>query len=149
MQAPAKSTHRRSRNVPARLPERMPVPVLGLGLAAGHPAPGTYPARGPHPGSDPYPGLAAGARPRPRQPAAPGPQPALPGSQPALPGSQPAAPGSQPAAGRGRRGLMLAVCCMSLFMVGLDNTIVNVGLPDIGRDLHAGVSGLQWTVAAD
>ena len=43
---------------------------------------------------------------------------------------------------------MLAVCCLSLFMVGLDNTIVNVGLPDIGRDLHAGVSGLQWTVAA-
>src|SRR5579863_2452627 len=33
-------------------------------------------------------------------------------------------------------------------MVGLDNTIVNVGLPSIGRDLHAGVSGLQWTVAA-
>jgi EmrB/QacA subfamily drug resistance transporter len=47
-----------------------------------------------------------------------------------------------------RRTLMLAVCCMSLFMVGLDNTIVNVGLPAIGRDLHAGVSGLQWTVAA-
>jgi len=42
---------------------------------------------------------------------------------------------------------MLAVCCMSLFMVGLDNTIVNVGLPSIGRSLHAGVSGLQWTVA--
>ena len=51
-------------------------------------------------------------------------------------------------AGRGRRTLMLAVCCMSLFMVGLDNTIVNVGLPAIGRDLHAGVSGLQWTIAA-
>ena len=47
----------------------------------------------------------------------------------------------------GRRALMLAVCCMSLFMVGLDNTIVNVGLPSIGRSLHAGVSGLQWTVA--
>ena len=43
---------------------------------------------------------------------------------------------------------MLAVCCMSLFMVGLDNTIVNVGLPSIGRSLHAGVAGLQWTVAA-
>ena len=43
---------------------------------------------------------------------------------------------------------MLAVCCMSLFMVGLDNTIVNVGLPSIGRDLHAGLSGLQWTIAA-
>jgi EmrB/QacA subfamily drug resistance transporter len=51
-------------------------------------------------------------------------------------------------AGTGRRVLMLAVCCMSLFMVGLDNTIVNVGLPAIGHDLHAGVSGLQWTVAA-
>src|SRR5260370_2062951 len=37
---------------------------------------------------------------------------------------------------------------MSVFMVGLDNTIVNVGRPAIGRDLHAGVSGLQWTVAA-
>jgi len=33
-------------------------------------------------------------------------------------------------------------------MVGLDNTIVNVGLPAIGRDLHADVSGLQWTIAA-
>ncbi|HEX6526717.1 MAG TPA: MFS transporter [Streptosporangiaceae bacterium] len=43
---------------------------------------------------------------------------------------------------------MLAVCCMSLFMVGLDNTIVNVGLPAIGKTLHAGVSGLQWTVAS-
>ena len=52
------------------------------------------------------------------------------------------------AAVRARRALMLAVCCLSLFMVGLDNTIVNVGLPSIGRDLHAGVSGLQWTVAA-
>jgi EmrB/QacA subfamily drug resistance transporter len=47
-----------------------------------------------------------------------------------------------------RRALMLAVCCISLFMVGLDNTIVNVGLPAIGHDLHAGVSGLQWTVAS-
>jgi EmrB/QacA subfamily drug resistance transporter len=32
-------------------------------------------------------------------------------------------------------------------MVGLDNTIVNVGLPEIGAALHASVSGLQWTVA--
>ena len=48
----------------------------------------------------------------------------------------------------GRRILILAVCCLSLFMVGLDNTIVTVGLPSIGRDLNAGVSGLQWTVAA-
>ena len=42
---------------------------------------------------------------------------------------------------------MLAVCCSALFMVGLDNTIVNVGLPAIGSSLHTAVSGLQWTVA--
>jgi EmrB/QacA subfamily drug resistance transporter len=43
---------------------------------------------------------------------------------------------------------VLAICCMSLLIVGLDNTIVNVALPSIGRDLHATVSGLQWTVDA-
>ncbi len=37
---------------------------------------------------------------------------------------------------------------MSLFIVGLDNTIVNVGLPSIERDLHASVSGLAWVVDA-
>src|SRR6202034_962440 len=49
---------------------------------------------------------------------------------------------------RRRRYLVLAVCCMSLFIVGLDATIVNVALPSIGRELHAPVSGLQWTIAA-
>jgi EmrB/QacA subfamily drug resistance transporter len=43
---------------------------------------------------------------------------------------------------------VLAICCMSLLIVGLDNTIVNVALPSIGRELHASVSGLQWTVDA-
>jgi EmrB/QacA subfamily drug resistance transporter len=47
-----------------------------------------------------------------------------------------------------RRYLVLAVCCMSLFIVGLDSTIVNVALPDIGRSFHAPVSGLQWTIDA-
>ncbi len=47
-----------------------------------------------------------------------------------------------------RRLLILAVCCMSLFIVGLDVTVVNVALPSIGHDLHAGVSGLQWTIDA-
>ncbi|HEY5193434.1 MAG TPA: MFS transporter [Solirubrobacteraceae bacterium] len=37
---------------------------------------------------------------------------------------------------------------MSLLIVGLDNTIVNVALPSIGRELHAPVSDLQWTVDA-
>lgn len=46
-----------------------------------------------------------------------------------------------------RRTVILLVCCSALFMVGLDNTIVNVGLPAIGESLHTSVSGLQWTVA--
>jgi EmrB/QacA subfamily drug resistance transporter len=37
---------------------------------------------------------------------------------------------------------------MSLLIVGLDVTIVNVALPSIGKDLHARVSGLQWAVDA-
>ena len=49
---------------------------------------------------------------------------------------------------RSRRRLVLAICCMSLLIVGLDNTIVNVALPSIGRELHASVSELQWTVDA-
>ena len=44
--------------------------------------------------------------------------------------------------------LVLAICCLSLFIVGLDATIVNVALPSIQHDLHASVSGLQWTVDA-
>jgi EmrB/QacA subfamily drug resistance transporter len=44
--------------------------------------------------------------------------------------------------------LVLAICCMSLLIVGIDNTIVNVALPSIQRDLHASVSGLQWTIDA-
>jgi EmrB/QacA subfamily drug resistance transporter len=47
-----------------------------------------------------------------------------------------------------RRYLILAICCMSLFIVGLDNTIVNVALPSIRRDLHASVPQLQWTIDA-
>jgi EmrB/QacA subfamily drug resistance transporter len=53
----------------------------------------------------------------------------------------------QAALGGGRRTIVLAICCSALFMVGLDNTIVIVGLPSIGESLHTAVSGLQWTVA--
>jgi len=49
---------------------------------------------------------------------------------------------------RRRRLLVLAICCMSLFIVGIDVTIVNVALPSIQRELHAPVSGLQWTLDA-
>jgi EmrB/QacA subfamily drug resistance transporter len=47
-----------------------------------------------------------------------------------------------------RRNLVLAICCLSLFIVGIDNTILNVALPALGRDLGAPISGLQWTVDA-
>jgi EmrB/QacA subfamily drug resistance transporter len=49
---------------------------------------------------------------------------------------------------RRQRLLVLGTCCMSLFIVGLDNTIVNVALPSIGHELHAPTSGLQWTIDA-
>ena len=47
-----------------------------------------------------------------------------------------------------RRLGILAICSMSLLVVGLDVTIVNVALPSIGHDFHASISGLQWTIDA-
>jgi EmrB/QacA subfamily drug resistance transporter len=44
--------------------------------------------------------------------------------------------------------LVLAICCMSLLIVSLDNTILNVALPSMQKELHASVSGLQWTIDA-
>ena len=45
-----------------------------------------------------------------------------------------------------RRLLILAVCCTSLLIAGLDATAVNVALPAVGRDLDLPVSGLQWII---
>jgi EmrB/QacA subfamily drug resistance transporter len=50
--------------------------------------------------------------------------------------------------GRGRRIGVLLICCMSLLIVGLDVTIVNVALPSISRELGGSISGLQWTIDA-
>jgi len=47
-----------------------------------------------------------------------------------------------------RRTLVLAICCMSLLIVSLDNTVLNVALPSVQKDLHASVAGLQWTIDA-
>ena len=47
-----------------------------------------------------------------------------------------------------RRSVVLATCCLSVFMAGLDVTIVNVALPSIQSALHVSVSGLQWTIDA-
>jgi EmrB/QacA subfamily drug resistance transporter len=49
---------------------------------------------------------------------------------------------------RKRRIGILLICSMTLFMVGLDITAVNVALPSIGDELDASLSWLQWTVSA-
>lgn len=47
-----------------------------------------------------------------------------------------------------RRQLVLAICCMSLLIVSLDNTVLNVALPSMQKELHATVAGMQWTIDA-
>ncbi|MFE7562471.1 MFS transporter [Kitasatospora sp. NPDC057500] len=54
--------------------------------------------------------------------------------------------GAAPAASARRRRLALALAtlCITMFMSMLDNVIVGNALPRIGRDLDAGITGLQW-----
>src|SRR5436853_4147623 len=47
-----------------------------------------------------------------------------------------------------RKWWTLAAMCFALFMIMLDNTVVNVALPSIQRDLKASISSLEWTVNA-
>src|SRR5919199_1186012 len=47
-----------------------------------------------------------------------------------------------------RKWWTLAAMCFALFMMMLDNTVVNVALPSIQTDLHASISSLEWTVNA-
>jgi len=54
-------------------------------------------------------------------------------------------PGSE---GDPRRNLTLAVLCLSLFMVVLGNTVLNVAIPTLVRELGASSSQLQWIVDA-
>ncbi|MFH8366696.1 MFS transporter [Streptomyces sp. NPDC018031] len=53
-----------------------------------------------------------------------------------------------PALSARRRWTVLAVCALSMFLIGLDTTIVNVGLPVIGSGLGVGTRGLEWVVDA-
>ncbi|MEU6931207.1 MFS transporter [Streptomyces sp. NPDC046374] len=53
-----------------------------------------------------------------------------------------------PELGARGRWTVLAVCALSMFLVGLDTTIVNVGLPAIGEGLGTGTRGLAWVVDA-
>ncbi|WP_338773430.1 MFS transporter [Nocardia vulneris] len=47
-----------------------------------------------------------------------------------------------------RKTIVLATCCLSLLIVSMDATIVNVAIPAIQADLHAPLSRLQWIVDA-
>src|SRR3972149_4877574 len=47
-----------------------------------------------------------------------------------------------------RKGWPLGAVAFALFMIMLDNPVVNVALPSIQRDLGIGLSELEWTVNA-
>jgi len=47
-----------------------------------------------------------------------------------------------------RRWIALVVLCLGFLMIILDQTIVNVALPSIQRDLHFSQSGLAWVINA-
>lgn len=63
------------------------------------------------------------------------------------PQSRPTVTGSAAAPAQ-RRWLVLVVLCLSVFLVVVDNTIVNVALPTLNRNLGASISSLQWIVDA-
>jgi len=45
-----------------------------------------------------------------------------------------------------RRWRILAILCLSIFLVVVDNLIINVAIPTLARELGATTSGLQWIV---
>jgi EmrB/QacA subfamily drug resistance transporter len=47
-----------------------------------------------------------------------------------------------------RRNLVLIICCVSVFLAGLDTSILNVALPSIQYDFRASISDAQWTLDA-
>ena len=47
-----------------------------------------------------------------------------------------------------RKWWTLGAMCFALFMIMLDNTVVNVALPSIQNDLGASLSALEWTINA-
>jgi EmrB/QacA subfamily drug resistance transporter len=49
---------------------------------------------------------------------------------------------------KNRKWLTLFAVSFGLFMIMLDNTVVNVALPTMERDLHVSLSSLEWVVIA-
>src|SRR5579884_2427100 len=63
--------------------------------------------------------------------------------------SRPVSLSPEPAALSSRRRIStLVIVSIGLFMVVLDNLVVNVALPSIHRDLGASIQALEWTVSA-
>jgi EmrB/QacA subfamily drug resistance transporter len=60
----------------------------------------------------------------------------------------PAPPPAQALPQDPRRWIVLAVMCLSLLLIVMDNTIVNVAIPSLQRELGASTSQLQWVVDA-
>ena len=47
-----------------------------------------------------------------------------------------------------RRWVALGFLALALLVISLDNTVLNLALPSISRDLGATLNGLQWIVDA-
>jgi EmrB/QacA subfamily drug resistance transporter len=54
----------------------------------------------------------------------------------------------EPSAKLTHPNLILSICCMSLLLIAMDVTIVNVALPSIEQQLHASTAQLQWIIDA-
>ncbi|MEV3852948.1 MFS transporter [Streptomyces sp. NPDC050095] len=55
---------------------------------------------------------------------------------------------SAPAGGHPQRWLILGVICLAQLTVLLDNTVLNVAIPSLTRELHASTSDIQWVISA-
>lgn len=57
-------------------------------------------------------------------------------------------PGAQLRLGEASGRWVLLAAVLGSALAGIDATVVNIALPAIGADLHAGFAGLQWTINA-
>ncbi|WP_432170416.1 MFS transporter [Streptomyces sp. 1222.5] len=57
-------------------------------------------------------------------------------------------PGHPGPPGHPRRWLILGVICLAQLTVLLDNTVLNVAIPSLTRELHAATSDIQWMINA-
>ncbi|MCQ9185304.1 MFS transporter [Streptomyces sp. IBSBF 2953] len=70
-----------------------------------------------------------------------------PSQSPSQPSSPPESPSPAPQ-GHPRRWLILGVICLAQLTVVLDNTVLNVAIPSLTRELGAATSDIQWMINA-